>query len=245
MSPSLSQPRDRISIVVPAKNEVATIVQIIEKCKPFSDDIIVVDGNSNDGTREAAVKTGVRVVSDNRRGKGDAMRCAIPLIKNEVTVFIDADHSHDPDDISSLTGPILANQSQMVIGSRILGGSDEMRGSVSERLRAFGTHFITFCINRKYNLALTDTLNGFRAIRTDILRQLNLTEDEATIEHEMICKLLDAGYNLDEVPTHEYRRQFGESKVHLVRHGAMFLYTVVKFLIKGKKNRQLDAPRLW
>lgn len=223
-----------VSIIVPTKNEeqnIASLIKNIRKhCSAFLKEIIVVDGHSQDKTREIARKLGVKVVLDYGKGKGDAIREAIKFVKGEVTVFIDADGSHDPKDIKRLIGPILENKADHVSGSRILGGSDEFGGDLNEALRQIGNSIITLGINYRFNVKLTESQNGFRAVKTDVIRKLNLQENITTIEQEMIIKTLKNGHRLLEVPTHEYKRKYGDSSVVLRKVWFRYLYSWLKYL---------------
>ncbi len=222
-----------ISIVIPAKNEEKTIGEIIAKCKPYADEILVVDGHSRDRTREIAKGLGVKVILDNGKGKGDGLRCAIKEVKGDVIVFIDADGSHDPDDIPKLVEPIIRGEADHVTGSRMLGGSDEAHGDFDKFLRMMGSDIITLGINYRFNVRLTDSQNGFRAIRTKVARQLNLKENITTIEQEMIIKTLRAGYRITEVATHEYARKYGQSVIKLRKVAFRYVYSWLKYLFFG------------
>ena len=146
------------------------------------------------------------VLEDGGRGKGEAIRRAIPHIRTPITVFLDADGSHDPEDIPLLVEPILAGRADHVSASRLEGGSSELHGGFDEFFRLAGSSFITACINWRFNCRLSDSQNGFRAIRTSVLRQLDLREDMTTIEQEMIIKTLRRGFRMAEVPSHEHPR---------------------------------------
>src|SRR5512141_1093201 len=101
----------KISVVIPAKNEAETIKDIIERSKKYADELLVIDGHSTDATRQVAEACGAKVILDNRKGKGAAIRLAIEKVTGDIIVFIDADGSHDPDDIPRLTYPILKDES--------------------------------------------------------------------------------------------------------------------------------------
>jgi dolichol-phosphate mannosyltransferase len=206
---------DLITIVIPAKNEEATIGEIVAAAKSLAKEVIVVDGHSKDNTRLIAKAGGATVILDHGVGKGDAIRTTIPHINTPITVFMDADGSHDPNDIPSLVQPILNRECDHVSGSRLLGGSSELHGGFDEFFRLAGSAFITACINKALNVRLSDSQNGFRAIRTDVLRSLNLRENITTIEQEMIVRTLKMGYRMGEVPTHEYARRHGQSQIKL------------------------------
>src|SRR5205823_1804733 len=117
-------------------------------------------------TADRAAAAGARVVVDSGRGKGQAMRSAIPLVQTLVTVFIDADGSHDYRDIPLLVGPILDGSADHVSASRLKGGSSELHGGFDEFFRLAGSSLITACINHRFGVRLSESQNGFRAIRT-------------------------------------------------------------------------------
>src|SRR5262249_37671018 len=147
--------------------------------------LVVVCRNGRDQTAERAQEAGARVIVDRGRGKGDAIRCAIDHILTPLTVFIDADGSHDPRDIPALVKPLLDDEADQVSASRLRGGSSELHGGFDEFCRLTGSSFITACINWRFGVQLSDSQNGYRAIRTDLLRDLGLTSDSTTIEQEM------------------------------------------------------------
>src|SRR6266480_919946 len=131
-------PRGWVSLVIPARNEEQCIAEVIEKSLPFCDEIVVVDGHSKDRTVQVAESFGVRVVKDNKRGKGEAIRVGALAASHEIVVFMDADGSHDPADIPRLTEPILAGRADLVVGSRATGGSDELHGDIDKLFRMVG-----------------------------------------------------------------------------------------------------------
>ena len=142
----------QITVVIPAKNEAQTLAKVIQGVRGYTDDIIVVDGHSTDGTREIARNLGVQVESDRGKGKGDAVRQALQIATGDIVVFIDADGSHDPDDIPKLVKPIIEDQADHVSGSRMLGGSDELFGSLGEVLRLLGSLAISLGINYRFGV---------------------------------------------------------------------------------------------
>ncbi len=129
----------KVTVVIPAKDEAATIGEVIEGCRPHADEILVVEGRSSDGTATVAEAAGARVITDNGRGKGAAIRESISHMNGDVVVFIDADGSHDPSDIPRLVAPILEGKADHVSGSRLLGGSSELHGTFAEFMRLAGS----------------------------------------------------------------------------------------------------------
>jgi dolichol-phosphate hexosyltransferase len=221
----------RISVVIPTKNEEAVVARVIAGCRPYADEILVVDGHSVDKTRDIAGSMGIRVVLDHQKGKGEALRYSLEFVSGDIIVFIDADGSHNPDEIPKLVGPIIRNEADHVTGSRLMGGSSELHGGFDEFFRLTGSSFITACINWKLKVKLSDSQNGFRAIKADVIRQLDLKEDITTIEQEMIIKTLKKGFRMAEVPTHEDKRIAGYSKIDLKKVWFRYGYTLVKYLL--------------
>jgi glycosyltransferase involved in cell wall biosynthesis len=195
----------RVTIVIPAKDEEGLIGEIVDLVKPYGDEVLVVDGRSRDHTAEIATAHGARVIRDGGRGKGEAT--------GDIVVFIDADGSHDPADIPRLVAPIRAGEADLVIGSRGKGGSDELHGTIDQFVRYVGSQLIMLAINYRWNVRMTDSQNGFRAIRRDVGAQLGLTSNLPTIEQEMLMKALKQGYRVGEIASHEYERRWGSSKV--------------------------------
>src|SRR5262249_18782736 len=147
-------------------------------------EILVIDGHSTDRTVDIAHRSGVRCELDNRKGKGAAVRRAAELVKGDVIVFIDADGSHVPEDIPKVIDPILKGQADHVTASRLIGGSSELHGGFDEFFRFAGSSFITACINWRFKTRLSDSQNGFRAIRKDVFPKLGLKSNCTTIEQE-------------------------------------------------------------
>ncbi|HTK28156.1 MAG TPA: glycosyltransferase family 2 protein [Vicinamibacterales bacterium] len=217
----------RIVVVVPAKNEAGNLKILFGRYRdlglPY--EVVVIDGHSADDTRAVAGAHGIRVIEDEGKGKGSAIRHAINQLDADILVFMDADNSHDCGEIPRLVQPILDGRADHVSGSRVLGGSDEMFGDFNNFLRAVGNYVIATGISLRFGQRLSDAENGFRAIRTDVARKLGLRENIHTIEQEMIIKTLRQGYRLVEVPTHEYARLHGASSIRLRKVAWRFVYT--------------------
>lgn len=219
-----------VTIIIPTLNEEETIANVIEQCRRYGDEIIVVDGHSTDRTKDIAIALNVRVIVDNGSGKGAALRQALSIATGDIVVFVDADGSHDPQDIPRLIQPIVEGRADHVTGSRILGGSSELFGGFNEFLRLAGSSFITECINWRYNVKLSDSQNGFRAIKREVANKLGLREKITTIEQEMVMRTLKKGYVMAEVPSHEHRRVVGDSKIKLSKVWFRYGYSLVKYL---------------
>jgi dolichol-phosphate mannosyltransferase len=219
-----------VSAVIAAKQEGPSISGIVRRTFDYVGEVLVVAGHSTDGTPELAAQSGATVIADGGRGKGEAIRRAIPHIKTPITVFLDADGSHDPEDIPLLVEPILKGDADHVSASRLRGGSSELHGGFDEFFRLTGSSFITACINWRFKCRLSESQNGFRAIRTSVLRELDLQEDLTTIEQEMIIKTLRRGFRMAEVPSHEHPRMHGISHIRVWRSAPRYGWSLVKYL---------------
>src|SRR5262249_15364240 len=168
------------TIVVPARNEEETIGNVLEVVRHMTDDLIVVDGHSTDQTVVIARRCGARAVEDNGRGKGDAVRVGLAHARYPITVLIDADGSHDPGDIPKLVAPIVAGEADLVLGSRMLGGSEELFGAFSEVFRLIGCLAISLAINYRYGVGLADYEKRFSGIRTEVGRAIAVDSHTVT-----------------------------------------------------------------
>ncbi len=221
----------RVTVVIPTKDEEGLIGEIVDAVTPYADEVLVVDGHSRDRTREIAVDRGARVIMDRGRGKGDALRLALHEAAMEIVVFIDADGSHDPHDIPKLVAPIKAGASDVVLASRGKGGSDELHGTLEQFIRYIGSQIIMLAINYRWDVRLTDSQNGFRAIRRDVGNRLGLTSNLTTIEQEMLMKALKQGYRVSEIASHEYARRWGTSKVVVWRLWFAYVWSFLRNLV--------------
>ena len=221
----------RVTVVVPAKDEEGLIAEIIDAVRPHADEVLVVDGHSRDRTPGIAAERGARVIVDHGHGKGEAMRLAIDAATTGILVFIDADGSHEPADIPRLVEPIRADRADLVIASRGKGGSDELHGTVEQFIRYVGSQLIMLAINYRWNVRLTDSQNGFRAIRRDVGLRLGLDSNLTTIEQEMLMKALKQGFRVSEIASHEYERRWGASKVVVWKLWFAYVWSFLRNLI--------------
>jgi glycosyltransferase involved in cell wall biosynthesis len=217
--------RSSVSVVIPAKDEEGVIGDVVDAVKRFADEILVVDGHSSDRTAAIAIAHGARVFQDGGRGKGEALRLAVMEAVMDIVVFIDADGSHEPADIPALVGPIKTDRADLVIASRGKGGSDELHGTFEQFLRYVGSQLIMLAINYRWNVRLTDSQNGFRAIDRRVALSLGLRSNLTTIEQEMLMKALKRGYRVAEIPSHESERRWGSSKISVWKLWAAYLWS--------------------
>jgi glycosyltransferase involved in cell wall biosynthesis len=224
----------RVSFIVPAYNEAATIAEVLERVEALALDkqIIVVDDGSTDDTprvlEDWAGRDDIRLVRQENRGKGAAIRAAIPLLDGDITVIQDADMEYDPADVRELIEPIRRGSADVVFGSRLSGGRPQ-RAYLFWHL--VGNRFLSLLTNVLYNTTLSDMETGYKALRTDVLRSLDLREDDFGVEPEITAKVCKRHLRVYELPISYYGRTYAEGKKITWRDGfkAMFVLVRVRF----------------
>ena len=199
----------RVSVIIPALNEAHSIAKVLNAIPDWVDEVIVADNGSKDGTEAVAEKNGARVVREPRRGYGSACLAGIDALdRPDIVVFLDADFSDHPEQMASLVDPILRDEVDMVIGSRILGKAE--RGALTPQAR-FGNRLACYLIRLFWGLRYTD-LGPFRAIRYTTLQRFAMADPDYGWTVEMQIKAALQGVPVTEVPV-DYRKRVGRSKV--------------------------------
>jgi dolichol-phosphate mannosyltransferase len=226
-----------VTIIIPAKNEGEGIGKIIKSAQPYSDDIIVVDGHSNDGTREITKEMGALFSLDNGKGKGDAMQVGVQLAKYDNILFYDADGSHNPADIPKICEYIGSGKADMITCSRRTGGSYDLDISLKGIIRSAGSDLLAILVNYRFGCDLSDVLYSFRAVTKKMFLDLNITENGFGVEQQMIIHCLKKGYSIYEMPSQELKRQWGTSKLNTIV-GIYFIAMILKeyFIPKPKHS---------
>ncbi|HFC12916.1 MAG TPA: glycosyltransferase family 2 protein [Anaerolineae bacterium] len=224
-----------IAVVIPALNEAANIAAVVQDilAQNITDLIIVVDNGSTDQTAQVAAAAGAQVVSEPRRGYGFA--CAAgshAAIANgaDIIVYIDADHSSRPQEMSRLLEPLAKNQADLVLGSRVLGHIAE--GAMLPHQR-FGNWLSSSVMNKLYKVNMTD-LGPYRAIRVELLQTLQMREMTFGWPTEMTVKSLRHKARVIEVPVSWHQRHSGQSKVSgTIRGSLLAAWYILSVIIKG------------
>jgi glycosyltransferase involved in cell wall biosynthesis len=213
----------RITFLVPAYDEATTIVEVLERVWALDLDkqIVVVDDGSTDGTGDLADawregRDGVVVLRQPNRGKGAAIRAAIAHANGDVAVIQDADLEYDPADVPALIEPILRGAADVVFGSRLSGGKPQ-RAYMFWHL--VGNRFLSLLTNVLYNTTLSDMETGYKAMRMEVLRSLELREDDFAIEPEITAKVCKRKLRIYELPIAYYGRTYAEGKKITWRDG--------------------------
>ena len=216
-----------ITIGIPAFNEEKNIGKVIITLKKITNHIIVCDDGSSDLTREIAEGLGAKVISHKKNmGYGEAIKSIFnEAKKNETDILVtfDADGQHRPEDIMSLTKPIIDEQAEIVIGSRFLKNETDM-----PKYREIGVKVLTKVTNMSIKENLTDSQSGLRAYQKKVLENITLTDSGMGISTEILIKSHQKEFRIVEVPI---QILYGKdtSTQNPVSHGTSVLLSTIKY----------------
>ncbi len=203
----------RLSVLVPAYNEERTIVQVLHALLKEKDvfEVIVVDDFSTDKTHTRALSIKdkrLRVIQHTmNQGKGKAIQTALNIATGNYVLIQDADLEYDPKEIPILLAPIRSGRAKIVYGSRFFGAHNNMF-----YWHYVGNKLLNFFINVLYDTTLSDMETCYKVIPTQLMRDLQLSENDFRIEPEITCTLLRRGERIFEVPITYVGRSYAEGK---------------------------------
>jgi glycosyltransferase involved in cell wall biosynthesis len=202
----------KIAIIIPAYNEERSISKVIAEIpKQLAEEIIVVNNNSTDRTAEVAEQAGAKVLSESFQGYGASCLKGIEYLKTKpvgIVVFLDGDFSDYPGEMENLLTPIINDDFDFVLGSRVLGKREKGALPIQSKIGSIITGFL---IKLFWNIKYTD-LGPFRAIKFDKLISLNMKDKWFGWTVEMQIKAAKQKLRILEVPV-RYRKRIGKSKV--------------------------------
>jgi glycosyltransferase involved in cell wall biosynthesis len=231
------------TVVVLTLNEIDGVTDVFPKLPTHAiDEILVVDGGSTDGTLEFFAARGVRVIRQERRGRGEAFRLAAQHARHDFLVFFSPDGNEDPQDIPRLIEGLAAGH-DMVIASRFMvGASSEDDDKFLFGSRRWGNLTFTWLANvlcrRRGGTWITDTINGYRAITRAAFARLSPDAHGYAIEFQMSIRALQLGLRVHEFPTQESPRiGRGVSKLNAIPVGLKFLALLVREWARPRVRR--------
>ena len=209
----------KLSIIVCVYNEIQTIEKILKKIvevnlpRNISKEIIIIDNNSNDGTKEFLKK---KIDSNNYKiffqeknmGHGNSLIKGISEASGEITVFQDADLEYDPTNYINLINHLLDHNLDGVFGSRIKKNKDYSYYKLNKIAVIFFTKLINFFFKSSY----TDAATNHKLIKTEVLKKLNLISKGFNLDFEIALKLAKYNYKMDEIPIIYFPRTYQEGK---------------------------------
>jgi glycosyltransferase involved in cell wall biosynthesis len=233
----------RVSVVVPTYNEAKNLPHVFGRIPADVHEVIVVDGCSVDDTVATArrLRPDVRIVLQNRRGKGNAMACGFAAVTGDIVVMLDADGSADPLEIDDFVR-VLEAGADFAKGTRFAdgGGSADIT-----RTRAWGNRWLNRAANVLFGTRYTDLCYGYNAFWTRCLDALELDATDRSrtgklwgdgfeIETLINTRVAKAGLRIVEVPSYEFERLHGESNLNTWRDGSRVLRALLVERFNGK-----------
>jgi len=216
----------QVSVIIPTLNEAKNLPLVLGSLPPEVDEIVIVDGNSTDGTLEvaAAACPEATLITQTGRGKGDALRCGFEASTGDILVMLDADGSADPAEIPAFIEPLLAG-ADFAKGSRFKsgGGSADLT-----RLRQLGNGTLTGLVNLLFGTSYSDLCYGYNAFWRHCLPSMRVDCSGFEIETLINIRISRARLNVAEVGSYERERIHGQSNLRTFRDGSRVLRTIVR-----------------
>ena len=227
----------KLAILIPCHNEEKSIEQVIRKMPlkrlrymGLEPEIIVINNNSTDHTREVALQAGAKVIDEPRKGKGNAMRRGFASLPSDTkyVVMLDGDDTYAPNEVLRLVEPLQSGFCKVVIGSR-LGG--RMQDNAMNNVSRLGNWLFTHMVRLTYKVAVTDVLTGYFAWTKEAIDDLapHLRSSGFAIEMEMITKMARLKYEIYSVPI-SYHPRVGSSNLRPLHDGIRILRMFIKNL---------------
>ena len=220
-----------IMILIPAYNEAANLKHLLplipDNIRGISVGVLVVDDGSDDETRQVVEDHGHCAVSNIiNRGGGAALRLGYDILRDSgagICITMDADGQHRPEEIEKLVLPIINDDADVVIGSRVLGTREK-----DSAVRAAGVHIFGAIVSSLLGKRMTDPSSGFRAFKMDRIKDIDLREDQYHTS-ELIIDAVKKGLRVKEVPITILKRKYGKSKKgRNLKYGFYFAKTIIK-----------------
>lgn len=215
-----------VCILIPTLNEAATIGELIKDfMKEGFSNILVIDGNSRDGTAQIAEAEGARVVLQTGKGKGQAMIQAFVLIESPYIIMVDGDGTYLAKEASSLLEPVLEGKADHVIGNRL----DKYSPGAFTKLNLVGNRLINTLFDIVYGVELSDILSGYRAFTLESIRELELNKTGFEIETEISVECVLKKQRVEEISiTYLPRSKKGATKLNPIKDGIRIGSTIYR-----------------
>ncbi|MDI9646309.1 MAG: S-layer glycoprotein N-glycosyltransferase AglJ [Archaeoglobales archaeon] len=224
----------KVSVVIPTLNEEKAIGEIVSAFVSRGFDVLVIDGRSTDKTREIAEKCGAKVVIQSGKGKGQAVSEAFKIVDGDILVLIDGDGSYLPEEVDRLIEPIKSGAADHVVGNRF--GKFE-KGAFT-RLNLLGNKILNTFFRFAYGYELHDILSGYRAMKKEVYKSVELRKPGFEVETELTVETLAKGFKIVEVPI-TYRKREGKTKLNPLKDGFRIGKTIYELISRYSPARHL------
>ena len=226
-----------VSIIVPTFNEKNNIEKIIDNIITRiygNKQIIIIDDGSKDGTTEILkkklfLKADKIIYHFKNLGKGAAIKSSLPYIKGDIVAIQDSDLEYDPKDLNKLINIIENGKTNVAYGSRVLGKKRYNNENFISNFRIFGNHFLTSISNMLNNQNLTDAHTCYKVFKTDIFKQLNISENGFSFCPEVNTKLSKLNEKIIELPIEYIGRSVKEGKKIKLQDAFHAIYVIFKY----------------
>jgi glycosyltransferase involved in cell wall biosynthesis len=227
--------KNSTSLIILTYNEIEGITALFPKI-PLSmvDECFVIDGNSTDGTLEFLKSNGMRVIVQQKKGRGEAFRIASEVAKGDQLIFFGPDGNENPADIKKIM-ELLNQGNDMVIASRFLPAARNEEDDQTFRWRAWANRAFSFIANSIWHGHISDTINGFRGVKLEAFKLLRPDSQGYTIEYQMSIRALKLKLKVVEFPTYEGNRIGRPTTAHSITTGIKFLKLLAREIFIGKK----------
>jgi glycosyltransferase involved in cell wall biosynthesis len=216
----------RVAVLIPCYNEERTIGKVVDQFRAQlpAASIYVFDNNSSDQTVARAQAAGAEVRHERRQGKGYVTQAMFGQVDADVYVMVDGDGTYPADAVHRLLAPVLNEEADMVVGSRLHADSQ----SEFKQLNALANRLVLTVLNSIFRVKLTDILSGYRAFNRKFVKGLPLFGGGFEIETELTIKAIERGYRIIEIPINLTHRPPGShSKIKFFRDGVIIINTIL------------------
>ncbi len=221
---------EMVSVVIPTLNEAGNIkeaIDVLDRELSFPKEIIIVDGNSTDGTLDIVRHMNCRVIVEPRRGYGLALRRGIMEAKGDVVIMVDGDGTYEFKHVNRLLERMMQEDAELCMATRMF-DPDKAMGLFN----FVGNKIITFCFNMVYKQALSDTQSGFRAISHAAIEKVKFEETDMAFATEMLILFAKKGFKMVEIPSSYKLRKYGKTKLRPINSGVEIFTTILKGRLK-------------
>jgi len=222
------------SLIILTRNEISGVIAMLGKI-PFQavDEYFAVDYRSTDGTVEYFTEHHIPIIRQKNPGRSEAFMIGARAAKGNILIFFSPDGNEDPRDIPKLITAIRKG-ADLAIASRFMKGSRNEEDGKTFKWRKWANQGFTAVVNFMWGGRITDSINGYRAIRRDSFTRLHIDAKGFAVEFQMSIRALKLGMRIAEFPTHEGERIWGKSTSYAIPTGLQFIRYLMREIFIGK-----------